>query len=73
MTLFEGSPNNQYEVLGFNVEDEELESFLFSLGCYKGETVGYVSTNGKTIVLSIRDGRYNIDNNLAKAILVAEK
>lgn len=72
MTLFEGTPNSRYEVLGFNSDDEELESFLFSLGCYKGEIIGLISSNGNTFVVSIRDGRYNIDNNLAKAILVAE-
>lgn len=49
-------------------EDEELKSFLFSLGCYSGEAVTVVSKKRGGFVLSIKDARYNIDEDLAKAI-----
>lgn len=70
MTLNEGTPGNQYEVLNLETEDEELENFLFTLGCYAGETIGFVSMVGGSYVISIKDGRYNIDLNLAKAIVI---
>lgn len=71
MTLAEGSQGASYTVSSINTEDEELESFLFTLGCYSGETVTLVSVVGKSFTVSIRDGRYNMDDNLAKAIVVA--
>ena len=51
-------------------DDEELKSFLFSLGCYSGETVTVVSKKRGGYVLSIKDARYNIDEDLAKAIQI---
>jgi putative alpha-1,2-mannosidase len=51
-------------------DDEELNSFLFSLGCYEGEPITVVSHLKKSCVVSIKDGRYNIDHQLAEAILV---
>ena len=50
--------------------DEELKSFLFSLGCYSGETVSVVTKKRGGYVLSIKDARYNIDAELAKTIAV---
>lgn len=49
-------------------EDEELKNFLFSLGCYSGETITVISKKRSGYVLSIKDARYNIDSDLAKAI-----
>ena len=51
-------------------DDEEMKSFLFSLGCYSGEPITVVSRKKKNCVVSIKDGRYNIDIELAKAILI---
>ena len=51
-------------------EDEELNSFLFSLGCYGGEPITVVTRKRNSCVVSIKDARYNIDNELAKAIAV---
>lgn len=50
--------------------DDELKEFLFTLGCYSGEPVTVVSRLKTNYVVSIKDGRYNIDENLAKAILI---
>ena len=52
--------------------DEELKSFLFSLGCYSGETVSVVTRKRGGYVLSIKDARYNIDEDLAKAIEISK-
>jgi len=57
-------------VKGIEAEDEELKNFLFSLGCYSGETVTVVSKKRGGYVLSIKDARYNIDEDLAKAIQI---
>lgn len=51
-------------------DDEELKSFLFTLGCYSGEPITVVSVMKGGMVVSIKDGRYNIDNGLAEAILI---
>ncbi|MBQ1930891.1 MAG: ferrous iron transport protein A [Lachnospiraceae bacterium] len=51
-------------------DDEELDGFLFTLGCYSGEPITVVSRRRGTCVVSIKDGRYNIDNQLAEAILI---
>ena len=51
-------------------DDEELDAFLFSLGCYAGEPITVVSRRKGGCTVSIKDGRYNIDNQLAEAIIV---
>ena len=53
-----------------DTEDEELNAFLFSLGCYTGEPVTVVSRQRRSCVVAIKDGRYNIDRQLAEAIAV---
>ncbi|MCM1226298.1 MAG: ferrous iron transport protein A [Clostridium sp.] len=68
MTLFEALDGQEYTIKEINADDEELSSFLFSLGCYSGETITVVSHLKGGCVVSIKDGRYNIDNQLAKAI-----
>ena len=51
-------------------DDEELDSFLFSLGCYAGEPITVISRRRGGCTVSIKDGRYNIDNQLASAIII---
>lgn len=70
MTLNDAELEKEYTVQDINTDDEELEAFLFSLGCYKGEPVTVVSRKKKNLVLSIKDARYNIDVELAKAITI---
>ncbi|MFI3214486.1 MAG: FeoA family protein [Eubacteriales bacterium] len=71
MTLAEAEIGTEYIIKGLNTEDDELESFLFTLGCYSGEAVVVVSKISGSFVVSIKDGRYNIDEELASAILVS--
>ncbi len=70
MTLKDAVAGKEYIVLDIQTDDEELNAFLFSLGCYSGETITVVSHLRNSCVVSIKDGRYNIDHQLAEAILV---
>ena len=60
----------EYIIQQIKTEDEELDAFLFSLGCYSGEAITVVSHLKGGCVVSIKDGRYNIDRQLAEAIFV---
>lgn len=68
MTLKQAEPEKEYIVRSIVTEDEELDAFLFSLGCYAGEKITVISHLKGGCVVSIKDGRYNIDNELAQAI-----
>lgn len=70
MNLAEAQLGEEYIVKDIQTDDEELNAFLFSLGCYSGEPITVVSRLKGGCVVSIKDGRYNIDNELAAAILV---
>ena len=60
----------EYIIKNINTDDEELDAFLFSLGCYSGETITVIKKRRKGCTVSIKDGRYSIDNQLAEAILI---
>ncbi len=70
MTLNEAVEGREYIIREIETEDEELNAFLFSLGCYSGEHITVVSKRKSGLVVAIKDGRYNIDNRLAHAILL---
>ena len=70
MNLLKAEEGKEYIIQQINTDDEELNSFLFSLGCYTGEPITVVSRKKSTCVVSIKDARYNIDNQLAEAIIV---
>ena len=70
MTLREAQLGREYMVNNIATEDDELDAFLFSLGCYSGEPITVVSRRRGGCTVSIKDGRYNIDNQLAEAIIV---
>ena len=68
MTLKDAWEGKEYLVQKIDTDDEELNAFLFSLGCYAGESITVISHLKGGCVVSIKDGRYNIDNQLAEAI-----
>ena len=70
MDLTQAKEGVEYTIQQINTEDEELNTFLFSLGCYSGEPITVVSRRKNGCVVSIKDGRYSIDNLLAQAIIV---
>lgn len=70
MTLWDAVEGTKYVIRQIETEDGELSAFLFSLGCYSGENITVVSHLQGGCVVSIKDGRYHIDNQLAGAILI---
>lgn len=60
----------EYKIIDVNTEDEEIKSFLFTLGCYSGEPITIVSRKKSNLVISVKDARYNIDQELASTILI---
>ena len=70
MTLLNAEVGKEYVVLSIGTDDEELNSFLFSLGCYSGAPITVVTRRKHGCVVSIKDGRYSIDNALAGAVEV---
>jgi len=70
MTLNQAAAGQEYTVKEIAVDDSELKAFLFSLGCYSGEIISLVSRKKHNLVLAIKDARYNIDPELAEAIVI---
>lgn len=70
MTLVDANLGEEYIIKNIATDDEELNSFLFSLGCYSGEPITVVSRKRRNCTVSIKDARYNIDNELAAAISI---
>jgi len=71
MTLLTAIEGKEYIIQRIETDDEELDSFLFSLGCYSGEPITVVARRNTGCVVSIKDARYTIDSQLAQAIVVA--
>ena len=70
MNLSTAQEGKEYIIQRIETDDEELEDFLFSLGCYSGEPITVVSRRRGGCTVSIKDSRYNIDNQLAEAIII---
>ena len=70
MTLRDAEEGKEYIIKRIDTDDEELNSFLFSLGCYSGEPITVIAHRKSGSVVSIKDGRYNIDSDLAAAIII---
>ena len=72
MNLLDAQVGEEYIIHAIHTEDEELDAFLFSLGCYSGESITVISQSRCGYVVSIKDGRYNIDRPLAQAIEIVK-
>ncbi len=70
MDLQEAVIGQTYTIRDIQTDDEDLKTFLFRLGCYSGEPITVVSRLRSGLVVSIKDGRYNIDNGIAETILI---
>ena len=70
MNLLTAELGKEYIIRRIDTNDEELDAFLFSLGCYSGEPITVVSRRRSGCTVSIKDGRYHVDNQLAQAIQV---
>lgn len=69
-TLQDAVEGEEYIIREIDTDDEELDAFLFSLGCYSGEAITVISHLKGGCVVSIKDARYSIDNQLAEAIVI---
>ncbi len=70
MNLREAQAGKEYIIKAIDTQDDELNEFLFSLGCYAGEPITVISHLSGGSIVSIKDGRYDIDKNLARAIAI---
>ena len=73
MNLRAAEEGKEYIIQQIDTDDEELDAFLFSLGCYSGEPITVISFLKGGCIVSIKDGRYTIDHALAEVISIAEK
>ena len=73
MNLINAQEGVEYLIKSVEISDEELNSFLFSLGCYAGEPITVIKHRRSGCVVAIKDGRYNIDKDLADAIIIWQK
>ncbi|MBQ7337731.1 MAG: ferrous iron transport protein A [Clostridia bacterium] len=70
MDLRTAEEGKEYIIQSIETDDEELNSFLFTLGCYAGEPITVIAHKKHACVVSIKDGRYTIDSDLAAAIKI---
>ena len=70
MKLKDAIEGQEYIIQNIETDDDDLNTFLFSLGCYSGETITIISRLKTGYVVAIKDARYNIDDQLADAIVV---
>ena len=70
MNLKDADEGKEYIIKEILTKDEELDAFLFSLGCYSGEPITVISQLKGGCIVSVKDGRYSIDNQLAEAIII---
>lgn len=70
MNLTKAEEGKEYIIRRIDTDDEELDAFLFSLGCYSGEPITVVSHRRGSCTISVKDGRYSIDDRLAEAIVI---
>ena len=70
MNLTDVQDGVEYIIKKIVTDDEEMDAFLFSLGCYSGEPITVVRRVQGGCVVSIKDGRYTIDKQLMAAIEV---
>ncbi|WP_363330958.1 FeoA family protein [Clostridium sp. HMP27] len=70
MNLAQGRINTEYTIKDIDTNDEEIKDFLFTLGCYEGESITLISILADNYVITVKDARYSIDKDLAEAIII---
>lgn len=70
MNLTNAQEGIEYIIKDIFTDDDDLDAFLFSLGCYAGEPITVIAHKKGGCVVSIKDSRYNIDTQLAEAISI---
>ena len=70
MKLSEAAEGQEYVIRQIDIDDEEMNAFLFSLGCYSGEKITVISHIKGGCIVTVKDARYNFDRQLADAITI---
>ena len=70
MTLQDAEEGKEYVIQRIDTDDEELNAFLFSLGCYSGEKITVISHIKGGCIVAVKDARYSFDQQLAAAIIL---
>ena len=70
MNLLQGEIGQTYTVKEIDTTDEEMNAFLFRLGCYSGEPITLISKKRKSCIVALKDSRYGLDNQLAEAVII---
>ena len=70
MTLRDADERKEYVIQKINTDDDEMNAFLFSLGCYSGEKITVISHIKGGCIVAVKDARYNFDDQLAGAIVI---
>ena len=70
MTLRDADEGKEYVIQKINTDDDEMNAFLFSLGCYSGEKITVISHIKGGCIVAVKDARYNFDRQLADAITI---
>ena len=70
MNLTNAEIGKEYIITNIDTDDEDLDAFLFTLGCYSGEPITVIAHRKGGYVVSIKEARYNIDSQLAEAIII---
>ena len=69
MNILDGEKDKNYIVEDISGNDE-IRNFLFSLGCFEGESIRIIKKMKTNTIVKIKDGRYAIDKELAKIISI---
>lgn len=70
MSLMDAEPGQTYTIKEINTDDDEMNSFLFRLGCYQGEPITLISKKRKSCIVVIKDSRYSFDKMLSEAVII---
>lgn len=73
MNLKDVTEVGTYIIKDIDTDDDDLRSFLFTLGCYSGEPITVISRKKGGCTVSIKDGRYNIDDMISGAVIVEDE
>jgi Fe2+ transport system protein FeoA len=69
-SIAQAKSDRTYRIVKLDTDDKEMKEFLFTLGCYPGEFVTVISKLADHVVVAIKDARYSIDSELARAIVI---
>ena len=69
-SLLDATEQKEYIIKAIETDDNEMKSFLFTLGCYSGEPITVISKRKSGLIVAVKDARYNLDNKLASAIII---